>query len=186
MRVDEDKPGSAFAKLIPHPHFPALAVRQIEAATERRGRNRLLLTYRVAGRVSDLLFPSPADPVRTDGLWRHSCFELFARASGDGGYLEYNFAPSAQWAAYRFDGYRTGMRDAETMLPRVESWIENDDVFSLQAEVDLPSASPWELGLSAIIEEIDGRRSYWALRHPPGEPDFHHSDCFALQLAPAA
>ena len=27
--------------------------------------------------------------------------------------------------------------------------------------------------------------SYWALAHPPGKPDFHHPDCFALEL-PAA
>jgi hypothetical protein len=36
-----------------------------------------------------------------------------------------------------------------------------------------------------VIEETNGRKSYWALAHPPGKPDFHHSDCFALGL-PAA
>ena len=41
------------------------------------------------------------------------------------------------------------------------------------------------LGLSAVIEEADGNVSYWALAHPPGKPDFHHSDCLALEL-PAA
>jgi hypothetical protein len=38
------------------------------------------------------------------------------------------------------------------------------------------------VGLSAVIEEVDGSKSYWALRHPPGQPDFHHRDCFALRL----
>ena len=38
----------------------------------------------------------------------------------------------------------------------------------------------------AVIEEKDGTKSYWALAHPPGEPDFHHPDCFALDLPPAA
>jgi hypothetical protein len=33
-----------------------------------------------------------------------------------------------------------------------------------------------------VIEETNGRLSYWALAHPPGKPDFHHSDCFALEL----
>jgi len=47
---------------------------------------------------------------------------------------------------------------------------------------DLPSNGPWRLGLSAVIEEAGGGRSYWALAHPPGKPDFHHSDCFALEL----
>ena len=49
-------------------------------------------------------------------------------------------------------------------------------------------ALPWdrtgELGISAVIEEQDGRLSYWALAHPPGKPDFHHRDCFALRLPP--
>jgi hypothetical protein len=38
------------------------------------------------------------------------------------------------------------------------------------------------LALSAVIEETDGRKSYWALAHPPGTPDFHHPDCFTLEL----
>ena len=46
---------------------------------------------------------------------------------------------------------------------------------------------PWRLGLSAVIEAEDGTKSYWALNHPPGAPDFHHKDCFALELpAPEA
>ena len=43
------------------------------------------------------------------------------------------------------------------------------------------------MGLSAIIEETDGTKSYWALAHPPGEePDFHDPACFALELAAAS
>jgi hypothetical protein len=49
----------------------------------------------------------------------------------------------------------------------------------------LPGDAPWRLGLSAVIEEAGGGLSYWALAHPPGKADFHHSDCFALEL-PAA
>ena len=41
---------------------------------------------------------------------------------------------------------------------------------------------PWEVGLCAVIEETGGIMSYWALYHPPGEPDFHHPGCFALTL----
>jgi hypothetical protein len=41
----------------------------------------------------------------------------------------------------------------------------------------------WRLGLSAIIEEASGQRSYWALAHPPGKPDFHHPDSFALEVS---
>jgi hypothetical protein len=51
---------------------------------------------------------------------------------------------------------------------------------------DLPADAPWRLGLSAVIEDRSGQKSYWALAHPPGRPDFHHEDCFALELTPAA
>ncbi len=43
-----------------------------------------------------------------------------------------------------------------------------------------------ELALSAVIEQRDGGLSYWALRHAPGQPDFHHPDGFALTLRPDA
>ena len=52
-------------------------------------------------------------------------------------------------------------------------------------QLDLMNASgdPLHIGLSAVIEEEGGRKSYWALAHPPGPPDFHHPDCFTLELA---
>jgi len=34
----------------------------------------------------------------------------------------------------------------------------------------------------SIEGESDEGLSYWALRHPPGGPDFHHADCFAMEL----
>jgi hypothetical protein len=48
----------------------------------------------------------------------------------------------------------------------------------------LPRNVLWRLGLSALIEETSGRKSYWALAHPPGKPDFHHADCFAHEFLP--
>lgn len=53
-------------------------------------------------------------------------------------------------------------------------------------QLNLPPHAIGKFGLSAVVEETDGTKSYWALRHPPGVPDFHHPDCFALELpAPA-
>jgi len=49
----------------------------------------------------------------------------------------------------------------------------------------LPLDARWRLGLSALIEEPSGHKSYWALAHPPGKADFHHPDCFAHELFPA-
>jgi hypothetical protein len=42
----------------------------------------------------------------------------------------------------------------------------------------------WRLGLSAVIEDKAGGKSYWALAHPPGKADFHHADSFARELPP--
>jgi hypothetical protein len=59
--------------------------------------------------------------------------------------------------------------------------------YVLQASVELDQVlfsrdSPLRFGLAAVIEEIGGHQSYWALAHPPGKADFHHSDCFMLEV----
>ena len=47
----------------------------------------------------------------------------------------------------------------------------------------IESASlPLDYPEAAVIEEDGGPLSYWALQHPPGNPDFHHPDGFALEL----
>ena len=71
--------------------------------------------------------------------------------------------------------------------PEISLSIGSDYLhLAIEALPDLPPAA-LKLGLSAVIEEIDGTKSYWALAHAPGPPDFHHPDCFALQLpAPEA
>ncbi|NMF90687.1 hypothetical protein GPA26_19635, partial [Aromatoleum petrolei] len=46
----------------------------------------------------------------------------------------------------------------------------------------LPQGSPLELGLTAVVETLDGTLSYWALRHPSARPDFHLRDAFTLPL----
>jgi hypothetical protein len=38
------------------------------------------------------------------------------------------------------------------------------------------------VGLAAVIEDVSGDLSYWALAHLSDKPDFHHPDGFALHL----
>lgn len=166
-------------ELEPHPDLPAPPGIAVEVEAERRA-NALLLRYRLLGNRTGLILPGPAEPLRTDGLWRHSCFEAFVQPVGGDGYLELNVSASTQWAAYRFDGYRSGMTELEA-----EPHIVSTDG-GVEVSVDLPAPGPWRVGLSAVIESADGSLSYWALRHPQGRPDFHHRDCFALELAPAS
>jgi hypothetical protein len=110
---------------------------------------------------------------------------VFLRAPVIGIYYEFNFSPSRQWAAYSFEAYRSGMQIFdEFRTPGVEVHT-NDNTCKLAAVLELGCLSlttEWYPGLSAVIEEKNGRMSYWALWHPPGKPDFHHADCFALEL----
>jgi hypothetical protein len=131
-----------------------------------------------------LALPAPAPPERADNLWRTTCFEIFVKADDADSYLEFNFSPSGAWAAYRFSGYREGNQALPMSWdPNVEP-LAQEGRFSLFAEFDSSSfpKGPARIGLTAVIEETDGTKSYWALNHPLGEPDFHHADCFVLEL----
>jgi hypothetical protein len=174
-----------------HPDLRCDAVARIEADVSRPKPSLLLLHYIVTGDIGALRLPPVAVPLRTDGLWQSTCFEAFVRASAAVAYYEFNFAPSMQWAAYRFDDYRSGMAPAsEIDVPRIDVQ-SNSTGYELHVELelgrlsDLPANTSWHLGLSAVIEEKTGRKSYWALAHPAGKPDFHHSDCFALEVPTA-
>jgi hypothetical protein len=167
-----------------HPDSLCAAATKIEADIVRPRPGSLILSYVVSGRIGDLLMPPVAAPARADGLWQHTCFEAFLRASVGPGYYEFNFSPSTQWAAYRFDSYRSGMRLAsEIGALRIEV-RSSAETYTLQAALELDGlSSPLHLGLSAVLEETNGRKSYWALAHPPGKADFHHADCFTLELS---
>ena len=171
-----------------HPDSRCTAATHIDVEVSRPSRSRLELRYVLTGTPSRLRLPPPAAPARTDGLWRHTCFEAFLRTSPSAAYYELNFAPSLQWAAYRFSGYRSGMVVAEEIgEPRLQARPSSERyelqvALALDGVPGLPGDANWRLGLSAVIEDARGRLSYWALAHPPGKPDFHHSDCFALEL----
>ena len=167
-----------------HPDGRCDAATAIDVGIARPRRNNLVLTYTVTGAIEGLNLPRAAKSARADELWQHTCFEAFIRPAAGAAYYEVNLSPSTLWAAYRFDGYRSGMRvAAEIAAPKFEV-RGSANAFSLQAALALdrlPSPA-WRLGLAAVLEEANGRKSYWALEHAPGKPDFHHADCFALRL----
>lgn len=167
--------------LIAHPDSMCDVVSAIEVELVRGAAGVLVLRYVVIGTIDDLLLPAMAASERTEGLWQNTCFEAFAQKFD--GYVEYNFSPSTQWAVYRFDSYREGMTAQASAAPRIDTLISMDR-FELIVGLKFPQETSL-LGLSAVIEEKSGRKSYWALAHPTGKPDFHHRDCFALDLAAA-
>jgi len=165
-----------------HPDSRCDAVREVAVEAMRIDKTALRLRYRATGVMAALRIPPPARPARTDALWQHTCFEAFLRPGAGAGYLEFNFAPSTEWAAYSFGGYRSEMRVIADAAVAIDI-EQTDDTLELTALVEgLPADAGWRLGVSAVMEETNGRRSYWALAHPPGKPDFHHNDCFALEL----
>src|SRR5690606_11105040 len=110
----------------------------------------------------------------------------FLRPPTGDSYAEFNFSPSTEYAGYVFTGYREGMRGAHGpgLTIGVEitpSRLELRVSLGLRV-VEFDASGPLRLGLSAIIEETDGSKSWWALAHPQGKPDFHHADSFALNL----
>lgn len=174
-----------------HPHSHSLAATQIEVEIACPRPDRLMLSYTVTGKMSEILMPPVTAAARGEELWRHTCFEAFVRASSSAEYYELNFAPSTQWAAYRFTAYRTGMCVATEITAVPIETQSRSDSCTLTAWLDLdrlsglPRSTLWRLGLSAVIEDTSGEKSYWALAHPTGNPDFHHIDCFGHEFSPS-
>jgi len=171
-----------------HPGSTCAAAAAIDVDVERPRAGLLRLGYEVSGAVGDLYLPAPTAAVRTDELWRRTCFEAFVGAGPGGAYIELNFAPSTQWAAYAFSGYRAGMRVAREIARPVIEVRQTAERFDLRVSIDLgpvaglPGDVDWRIGLAAVIEEANGAKFYWALAHPPGRPDFHHAHGFAYEL----
>ena len=171
-----------------HPDSLGGAAVRVEVEVARPGAGRLALSYMVSGPLGDLRLPPPATAGRAHALWEHTCFEVFIRAAPGGGYYEFNFAPSTHWAAYWLTGYRSGMEAAREIGDPAIAVQSSAERYTLRAVLDLDRLSRlpragWCLGLSALVEDVNGRKSYWALAHPPGRPDFHHSDCFAYEFS---
>jgi hypothetical protein len=170
-----------------HPDSLCNAVRTFEVEVRRLGQDRLELTYLVSGRIADLALPDFAAPRRADELWKQTCFEAFLRPEAGEAYFEFNLAPSGLWATYAFTNYREGMT-APAGAPGPSMTMScGEDRLRLEARLRLGglpglSGQACRLGVSAVIEERGGRKSYWALTHPPGKADFHHADGFAVAL----
>jgi len=181
----------AVTHLRAHPDTPRVHVWSIDVEAQFTGGTSLSCRYRLRGDTARLRLLPVAVGRRADGLWRHTCFEAFVAAAGTAGYYELNFSPARDWAAYRFAGYRTGMCAATLDQPPALEVRCSSDALELAATVHLAGLAPLRhapalrLALAAVIEENDGRLGYWALWHPPGNPDFHHSEGFTLELPSA-
>lgn len=135
--------------------------------------------FRFDGDIGAIKLPEPGPSVRTDDLWKTSCFEIFWQPIGGTAYREFNLSPSGRWAAYDFDRFREGMRDAPVDAIAL-SCSHNDRELVLKASVAAELPTPAQVALNGIVEHADGAMQFWALAFPPGKPEFHSEACRQL------
>ncbi len=176
--------------LICHASTLPTAVLAVHVEIEPQPQGDLHLSYELTGDLAQLRIPAPQPPVAVDGLWDHTCFEVFVAVEGKTNYHEFNFSPSGQWAAYAFSDYRVRSPWTVSQAPAISIARSNGHLLleAVIAATDLPqniAGKPLQLGLTAVIEANDGNRSYWALHPAETRPDFHHRAGFILSLNPA-
>jgi hypothetical protein len=137
-------------------------------------------TFVANGDVTRIAVPAIDSPGRFDNLWKTTCFEIFWSHDGTS-YREFNLSPSTRWACYDFDAFREGMRNAPAEVEIAVS--VSDQELRLVADIRSVLPLPATVALNGIIEDADGVNRFWALAFRPGAPEFHASECRALELA---
>jgi hypothetical protein len=177
------------AKLVCHPASPVAGVVNIavEVFTDSAGAARVMFELDAEpGVLATLVMPAPRPPAAADQLWRHTCGELFVALPGDTAYREFNFSPSGAWAGYAFSDYRTPdpMVDALSVSVTRVTMDRHPGGWRLSGLLppgslsDEPEMPVMEVATTMVLETTGGALSYWALRHPAAQPDFHHRDGF--------
>jgi hypothetical protein len=184
--------------LLPHPAGKPGPLHALSVSGALDAAGRITLDYLLQGELLRLRLPAIARlPQRRDELWRQTCCEMFARREAAEAYMEFNFSPAGDWAAYRFSGYRRGQSRPELAAPGITLHALGPGQLRLQARTQLPDSPPsaaaggtaapapaaWQLGFAAVIEASDGTLTYWASRHAGARPDFHAPENFGLALA---
>lgn len=178
------------ALLLAHPDAAGDAVWSVGVDVELIPGSSLLCRYCLRGDLARVRVPGTGAGAgqRADRLWEHTCCEAFIGAAGEAGYYEFNFSPALDWAAYRFEDYRTGMTAAtlsqapELHVRHTPRELELSATVPLAGLTALRRTPALRVALAVVIEEQNGGHAYWALQHAPGHPDFHHPDSFALEL----
>jgi hypothetical protein len=189
-RLQKDDDLDNMLQLKSHPKSPAKSIDSVFCEFKCSSAGHLELSYRVNCAIDAFVVPkikpTKQSKGRCDNLWQSSCFEVFLSIGDGTEYIEFNFAPSGQWAAYIFSDYREKCDDF-ALASRPEIVVDaKDDYFELQANVKLPASIAGRIqriGICVVAEEIGDNLSYWALAHPSAKPDFHHRDCFTHILS---
>ncbi len=166
------------------PFAPITNQIQLRAEAQRRG-DKLVLQFDLRGDLKRFLIPeAAANPIRSDRLWEHTCFEAFIGVLGSDSYREVNFSPSGHWASYRFSGYRAEMVNETEVIPRELTCERTEQQLLLNCHLDARTlkGTALDVALTAVLEESSQQKSYWALNHVSDRPDFHQRKSFLLRL----
>ena len=166
------------------PFLPPLAGAYKVKAHIHQKENQLKLLYIIKGDIKLLnISKEEKSPLRMEGLWESTCFELFLKNKNQKRYLEFNFSPSGHWNCYSFDHYRQGLQEFD-QLSRMDIHFKKDDHFAEMKVTLVFKEGPYfsqryfdqgEMlaGPSVVLEDKDQNKSYWALGHPKKQADFH-------------
>lgn len=169
-----------------HPAHQPTLIRRVEARILSHDAQWLRVRWRVLG-AEKLVVPPFAGKGRADGLWQTTCFELFLQHENSPAYVEVNLSPSERWNVYDFEARREGMK--ERPMPREPECTMRQGTDMAIFDAAIPATGlpelPLRYGMTAVIEETGGAKSYWAMAHPAdgSAPDFHDPACFTGLLA---
>jgi len=173
-------------ELIPLPD-PGIPKIKITGSLVREG-NVLTIRYTLSGTIEEVRFPHLIpQPGRRNDLWQTTCFEFFLAFPDQPQYWEFNLSPSGDWNAYRMDAYRQISFQEEELIHGLHLDIRrNVDCYHLETVVDISPILVAEkqllMGISCVIQTLDGHETYWALIHPSSQADFHQRESFILAL----
>lgn len=184
------------ATLQPHPVCASIAASASVSVQIASAKDRLQLTYTACSRIA-IKLPQPRGPeaTRRNELWLQTCGEMFIHdPNALGPYLEFNFSPTGDWAAYAFEATRRGMRShrwshseanaSPTLRSTIDQLGDPQSRHRLIMEVSIPRSalgSASRLYPTMVLETIAGM-SWWAIWHPTDRPQFHHPDNFLQTL----
>jgi hypothetical protein len=147
------------------------------SASSMQKNGRLIIRYEIKGPISTLSL-SPQN--KTEPIWKSSCLELFL-STGDTSYDEFNISLDGRVESYSFFNYRELEEKAKTLctINKTETTAT-----SILLEISVVKLSSDKVigNLSAIIEEVNGEKSYWSLQHSSEKPDFHNSHFWKLLI----
>lgn len=140
----------------------------------------LSVEFKILGPVDLISWPTSKKVVtRENELWKTTCLETFfsAGTTQEDPYVEINCSPNGNWNAYRFLRYREGMTpSAEISVLLKQKKIHADEAYFLIEIQSTNTLNIQSCGLTMVMEFTNGKKSYWALRHPGSTADFHSKE----------